>query len=368
MTSIANPIAPPQARAKLGEWRRLIVTVVLVFIPFLLAFAWLEYVAWRIGETRSMRWEAAWQSAGPDREWRSGDARNFLTFKLARTELLKPEILVIGASRTAVIEGDMLRPYTFYNAGFSAWTLNQLHRAIELITASGYAPKAMIITFDYWMFSNGFDQKWTDRFYEEPNPHFDSLKLVADQLWKTSELLEHLQYTDRFQGNYAVVNANQSFRADGSLSGTPGLVFSDDPKRLADDGIHVGNTPVETGDAMDPRQIENFQRLVALAKAKHITLIGVQMPMYAKILDDLNSNPQAGIWREFESPERARFFNDAGLIFFDFSNAPGYSGKAHNFADSIHPTEPLAHHVMEIVATDPRVRAALPEMSAPAAK
>jgi len=338
--------------------RRYVLTVVLVLLPLLLSIVALEAFALRIGETMPMWLVAKWQSAGPDREWRGGDGRSYLTYKVARTLELRPQILVVGSSRANSFEAYMFAPYSFYNAGLTCWTFDHYRRFLEIITKNGYAPKVLIFNFDYWMFAQGFDLNWAGRFYERPTTHIADLKMVVDQLMKAPlDLWKRLPLTEHYRGLAAVLTAN-GFRADGSLFGQP---QSPDPNRLLHDDITVGVPPVVLADHISPEQVTQFQRFVAVAKAHHIALIGIQVPYYVKVLNGLDTNPKAGIWREFQSAKWRRFFDQSGMIFFDFADMPGISNDPQYFIDSVHPDARVIRAVMKIVFRDPRVRAVLPK-------
>jgi len=352
-------------RSQLREWRRLVVVLLLILSPILIVGAVLEGLAWRIGETMPMASISRWQDAAPDRIWRGGDGHSYLAYKLARVADLKPEIIALGPSRANSFRGDLFAPYSFFNAGLTAWTFDQYRRFLELITRDDYAPRAIVFNIDYWMFSSGFDHYWVDRFDEKPETHVANLLRVVAQLERDPwDLLRRLPATDREHGLFAVLTG-EGFRADGSQSAKPG---TPDPQRLLDDETAVGVPPVVLADQTAPEQVAVFDQFVALAKAKHIALIGIQLPYYDKILSALNDNPQAGIWREVESAEWRQRLAAAGVIFFDFSDMPEYRAKPEYFIDSLDPDARIVGDVMRRVMADPRVRELLPKAGTPEAK
>ena len=339
------------------EWRRFLVMLLLVICPSLIMIGALEALAWRIGETRTMEAIAQWQSAKPGRMWRGGDGRSYLAYKVARVRLLKPEVIMLGASRGISFRADTVQPYTFYNAGVTAWTFNHYRRFLELVTSAGYRPKVLFFNFDYWMFSKDFDKYWIERFYEQPPSHWENIKFFLDELQKRPIVIyRRLPATDQLKGLYAVLSG-EGFREDGSL---PGVPPTPDPKRLDDDPMAVGVPPVELGDEFAEEQIVEFERFVAFAKSKNISLIGIQVPYYAKILTGLNKNPRAGIWREFRSDMRHAYFESKGIVFFDFADMPEYRDKPEYFIDSIHPDSRVFGDIIRRILADARVRAVLP--------
>lgn len=359
MTVTDETAVEAAARSPLGEWRRLIGALLLLFSPLLLAGVLLEGLAWRIGETMPMSAVSSWQDGGADRIWRGGDGHSYLTYKLARVADLKPAVIALGPGRASAFRGGSFARYGFYNAGQTAWTFDQYRRFLELVTKDGYAPRALVFNLDYWMFASGFDHYWTDRFDERPETHVANLLRVAGQLASApADLLRRLPDTAHERGLFAVLTGG-GFNPDGSRLAAPA---SADPARLADDPTGAGVPPVILADHVADEQLAEFNEFVAFAKSKNIALIGVQLPFYAKILDGLDDNPDAGIWREFEGADwQQQHIAAAGVTFFDFANLPEYRDKPEYFADSIDPDARVVADVTRRMLADPRVRAVLPD-------
>lgn len=358
MSAVDTTTAEASARSQMGEWRRFVVTLVLVFSPLLIVAAALEALAWRIGETMPVAAIAQWQDGAPARIWRGGDGHSYLTYKLARIADLKPEIIALGSSRANAFRGDGFAPYGFYNAGLTTWTIDQDRRFLELITGDGYAPRALVFALDYWMFSPGFDHYWGNRFDLTASSHVDDLMRVIGQVSTDPvDLWRRLGATDHTHGLLALLTG-EGFGAEGWL---PAKATTPDPDRLEGDGTEVGTPPAVMAEHLSPEQIAKFDEFVALAKAKHVALIGIQLPLYKKILDGLNDDPQAGIWREFESPEWRQKLADAGVMFFDFADDPAFRDKPEYFIDSLDPDARAVGQVMRQVMADQRVKALLPK-------
>jgi hypothetical protein len=357
-TAADTAAAPAVTRSPLGEWGRFIVTLLLVLSPLLLVGVALEVLAWRIGETMPMSMITTWQDGAPDRVWRGGDGHSFLTYKLARIADLKPEVIALGSSRANSFRGDALAPYSFFNAGLTTWTIDQDKRFLELITRNGYAPRALVFTLDYWMFSPGFDHYWGNRFDLTPSTHIDDLMRVVGQLISDpADLWHRLSAAGREHGLYALLTG-EGFAADGSMPAKP---TTQDAARLDADNTEIGTPPAVLADEMSADQIAKFDEFVALAKEKHVALIAVQLPLYKKILDGLNANPDAGIWRQFQSAEWRQRLADKGVTFFDFADDPAYRDKPEYFVDSLDPDPRAVGEVMRQIMADPRVKALLPK-------
>jgi len=365
MLAADDAVASAAERSQFHEWWRFLSTLVLILSPALIALATLEGLAWWTGESMSVTAASKWQDGAPGRIWRGGDGHSFLPYKLARVADLRPEVLVLGPSRASQFSGKPFAPYSFYDAGQTAWTIEQYRRFLELITRDGYAPHVMVINLDYWMFSPGFDHYWGDRFDDTASPHIAGLLRLVGQLRDNPiALWRRLSAADRLQGLYAVLTGD-GFRADGSMMEKPAT--ADPQQRLSEDNAEVGVPPVVVADQMSPDQIANFDKLVALAKQKNVVLVAVQLPYYKKILNALNNNSDAGNWREFESAEWRKHLADSGVAFFDFADMPEYRDKPEYFVDSLDPDRRVVDHVSHLILADPRVATLLPQ-AATAAK
>jgi hypothetical protein len=361
MSTVETMTTQAPARSQIGEWRRFVVTLLLVLSPLLLVGAALELLAWRVGETISAAATATWQDGAPGRVWRGGDGHSYLPYKLARIAGLKPEIIALGPSRANAFRGDVFAPYSFYNAGLTTWTIDQDRRFLELITKDGYAPRVLVFNLDYWMLSPGFDHYWGNRFDDTASSHVEDLMRVVGQLTNDpADLLHRLSATDREHGLLALLSG-EGFRADGTLTPKP---TTPDPARLQDDGTEAGTPPAVTADHLSPDQIAKLDAFVALAESKHIALVAVQLPFYGKMLDALGNDPENGSWREFAGAEWHQHLADAGVLFFDFADMPGYRDKPDYFIDSLDPDARLTGQVMRQVMADPRVKALLPKAGA----
>lgn len=362
MSAVEGAAVPAAERSTLREWRRLIVVLLLVFSPLILAGAALEALSWRIGETMPLAMVSQWQDAAPGRVWRGGDGHSFLAYRVARIDDLKSDIIALGPSRANAFRGDGFAPYSFYNAGQTAWTFDQYRRFLELISRNGYAPRALVFNLDYWMFSSGFDHYWSSRFDPQPETHVANLLRVLGQLTTDpADLFRRLGRADRDHGLYTLLTG-EGFGPDGVL--TPPKPTTPDPQRLADDGTGAGVPPAVFADRIADEQVAEFERFVAAAKERHVALIGVQLPFYEKVLSGLNDAADAGIWREFQKDEWRQRLGAAGVLFFDFADMPDYRDKPDYFTDSLDPDPRLVGQVMRTVMADPRVRDLLPKAAA----
>ena len=329
------------------EARRLAWKIFLVSIPALFLLLALEILAWTLAETRSLEWNAAWQSQHPENSWRNGDGRSNLLFKVARIRHLSPEIVFAGSSRGNYFSEKSFRPYTFYSAGLTCWTFDHYRRFLELIIKDGYKPRIFIFNLDYWMFIEGFDKPWDERFYDKPVSHTSALKFVLTQFLKRPyELLRSLPNTRHFHGIYAILNKD-GFLQDGSARP---IQPTDDFTRLESD-----NDQPWLADHVSDIQKKSFEKFVASAKANDVKLIGIQLPYYRKLLNIIENNPKSGVWREFNGPDMASYFAKLDVEFYNYSDDAKYTTTPSYWLDLFHPAAPVVADIMA------RIRQGLPD-------
>src|SRR5207237_9027916 len=79
---------------------------------------------------------------------------NFFAFKLVSVRERRPEILVVGSSRTMEFRAGLVnrKPAAFYNAGGASQSLAEMRRFVQMAQATT-RPKIMIIGLDQWWFN-----------------------------------------------------------------------------------------------------------------------------------------------------------------------------------------------------------------------
>jgi len=115
-------------------------------------------------------------------------------YKTSKTNLVKPEILVLGSSRSMQYSGDFFtNDKSFYCAGGAINALQNFYQYWDRIT---YKPEYLILTIDPWWFNENFDnlnKNYFDVDFEKPgNP----IRVFVNQ-WKTV-------YEDLFSGKIAL--------------------------------------------------------------------------------------------------------------------------------------------------------------------
>ena len=112
-----------------AEWKRAgRIVFLIVAVPLFAMFLACEYVGWNLGEDLSPEEGARLQTADPRIVWDSASFSSHYRFKLARVEVVKPDVLVLGQSRMRSLSAGMFAPYSFYNLYRTVVSVQRVHR------------------------------------------------------------------------------------------------------------------------------------------------------------------------------------------------------------------------------------------------
>jgi len=89
-----------------------------------------------------------------------------------------------------------------------------------------------------------------------------------------------------------------------------------------------------------------------MARAKGITLIGVQMPMYGPLVRYLEKDKRFGILADFRAHVASGYFARLGVTVFDYLDLKPYSDDKRYFIDPWHPTEVIMAHEKDDFSED----------------
>ena len=349
----------------LPEWRKCAWTLFLsLVIPGCLLFLLAEWISWQSGDWLSMQQAAALQTAHPNLIWYKYRGSKFARFKLARVAIDRPDVLIFGQSRTQYFRTEMFRPYTCYNLSLTCYLMSGFADLLRHLPA-GYNPKIIIMTCDFWLFSpvysaaqnqshalQNFTPSWMDRF---DDLHDILVKLPTNPSLLLMGFYQPHPYPTLGLGAYL---DKVGFRKDGSIRFDH--PEDNDPAKL--EGVLEAN--VDRGDQMGTSEIKDFEEFVSEAHARGIALVCVQMPCYsgAKLVEEYENRPGYGELRDFNEHVRDGYFDKLHVLFFNYMNFPGYSGKAEYFQDEVHPKEGATLAVLSAMASDPRFMALLPNL------
>ena len=349
----------------LPEWKKCAwILFVSLVIPGFLVFLLAEWISWQAGDWLSMPQAAALQTAHPDLIWYKYRTAKFARFKLARVAIDRPDVLIFGESRSQFFRSGMFHPYTAYNLSSTCYLMSGFADLLRHLPA-GYNPKVIIMTCDFWLFSPAYSAtQIKTRALQNFNPSWmdklDDLHDVLEQLPVRPSLLliglyQPHPYPTLGLGAYL---DNGGFRKDGSIQYDHSK--SDDPARLQG----PLESKIDCGDQMGTNEMEDFQDFVTEAHARGIALVCVQMPFYSgeKLATEYENRPGFGELRDFNEHVKDGYFDKLHVLFFNFMNFPGYSGKPEYFQDEVHPKEGATLAVLSAMASDPRFLALLPNL------
>jgi hypothetical protein len=320
----------------------------------LLQIAVLEYLGWITLVGRPPAVAARLQHNDMGAVFFPADARNWAPFKLQRIADEQPEIIAIGNSRCGQLRSAMFRPYKFYNACLTAWTIPQLRELFDRITDVA-RPRVVLFSMDYFQFTKSYEVVEGKRaatfdfgFGEHiggiggligQSVYFGEAGLAA--LWDClTDAHPKYPVEDLYMVGVQATRSRAGFRWDGSM-----LYQADDYATAKDqmrDILYGLIKGIRGAPHADEEQLIQMAGLAADARAKGIQLVGIQFPIYAPTVDfldhDENYQPYAGAWRDFESAAMKKRFAEMGIIHLDLSRA-AMTSNPENFIDAAHPSE-----------------------------
>ena len=234
--------------------------------------------------------------------WGSAFAQMEFSYKLGRAQILKPEILVLGSSRSNQFRAEMMPGASFYNAAGAAQSaehglefLSQLYRV--------HRPKLVVMTIDVWWFRSRQERarRTADEFEE-----FSYRKVIANAAEQAvnPKFLKSLIFepmvrdADRIGGRrpvgYRAARYSEGYRPDGSHQYGIHLLDLDRYFHLQGYGVqddfryftaqlsgHRGRFSY-TG-AVNPQTSGLLRKIVEMNKRNGVATIFVLPPMAGKV-------------------------------------------------------------------------------------
>jgi hypothetical protein len=307
------------------------------------------------------------QSEKPEIVVEPFDLKYWAAMKIQRIAHDQPEVVSIGSSRGHQMRSAMLKPYRFYNASLTAWTIKQEIEMVDRITTVS-KPRVIIVGLDYSMlvaqFAAAMNSERTMQFDNGLRYRYRSsvsaLKMITSQpallsaIWnKKGENPPHFLGLHAFQ-------TSTGFRFDGSRM-LPRAVYQAAPNYLA---RNVGQIDAVPGAPhADPGQLSELDKLAKLARERGVLLVAIQYPIYKVSVDYLDSEPSyrfsSGVWREFQSDEMQTRLRKLGIIFFDLTRTEMTSDGRY-FTDAAHPTETGISVALSVLLHNQQFRSIFP--------
>lgn len=288
--------------------------------------------------------------------------------KVAAVEIIEPEIVAMGSSRANQWRSAMFRPMSFYNAGNAFYSISDFSEALE--AWGEYSPRIIIMTVDYFMFIDAFQQVAKGK---SRNDFLSQLELAVSVKGMAGQALGNLAllYPDQREPIYNVpalgltaMQTGTGARIDGSYQyGHAMLDYPQVSVEQALDLVSAGNQwPLQGGAALVLEFKQQFEQFARIARERGIKLVAVTPPFDPAVLAALWDSPKHGAFRAFHSPETAAWLRSLGIIYFDFSNLVSINGEGDEFIDPYHPSEPAFVRMLIEMAKSPEIRAILPNL------
>jgi len=303
-----------------------------------------------------------------------GDLRYWAAFKLAHIAEASPEVVLVGSSRAGQVRSAMFKPYEFYNASFTAWSVGQLTEMVDQITRVS-RPRIIIVALDYFMFTDVYATSVKDQrsmhFNNDLRYQYESVFSFIKALTDRPSTFQDFIYprllghdTATLDGLKLIgidaINNKAGFRFDGSFLYATGLLASA-PQRTKENKGLIEAAP--GGPRIDLQQMRELEKLATLASERGVQLIGVQFPILKASVDFLNNDQSyhyySGVWREFESPAMTDRLGELGIPFFNLCCGP-IINDSRTFIDAAHLGERGMLSTLINLFEDPKFRLFFP--------
>jgi hypothetical protein len=257
----------------------------------------------------------------------------------------------------------MFHPETFYNAANAIFVLRDFRRMFEKLD---YAPRVMIISIDYFTFLPKFEfiyrlQSKDDMGGLGSPEQIRIIEGVFDEAARNPKVLLPTRDDDGVTAiGLSAIKSGTGFRLDGSYHYGRVPQLRDDSAVAA---IQAGTQwPILPASHLDDNLLREFERFTDLARQKGIALVGVTMPLVPPVLNAIEESPLYPAWRQFESAPTRQWIERQGVIYFDFTRLDSFAGKADEFVDPFHPSEPAYIRMLLTMLREPAFRALFPKL------
>jgi hypothetical protein len=316
------------------------------------AFAAVFLIGHRIGALATLDQAAVIQVERAGAIFLPFDIRYNGPFKLRRLEREKPQVVWFGSSRAATAAQTMFKQSRFYNMSFVAWTTKQLLDVFERSTRTT-RPRVAVISLDYFMFTDAYEAAYAserEMLFDEPWRYLKSSvrDFITAAMKHRDAFRAYARSPGSFVGTQAILS-QEGFRSDGSYVFSPAHIEAAERSQKGADFLIRA---VPGAPQMSERQKAHIVELAALARARGITMIAVQLPIIRAAVDymdrDESFHHYAGLWREFESEATREWLAQIGITFLDFARSDIDADRA-NFIDALHPSESGMLKVMDVL-------------------
>jgi len=283
---------------------------------------------------------------------------NIPSYKLQAIKAYKPEVIVIGSSRSSQFRSLFFNqdPSIFYNASIFNWSQpSQLESFFDELIALDTPPQYVLWGLNQAIFSNQYVDTASNIQYEPDN--FSTMRLALG-MWEQTTLMNYnidmnaiINRTEPANNGRAIgidtFGQGNGWRNDGSFQFNATLLDNPDLKgsdglpmqlNVTDLAVAINTNAIIRGDSLNQDSIDALHRIINKAKANNIHVIGF-FPPYAP-----STNQEINARSDFDFLIQAResvpqLFASYDLTFFDFTDAEDWGIEDDMMTDYWHPSE-----------------------------
>lgn len=308
------------------------------------------------GEFTNIRKVAEMQAQGKALIYGRAYRDNYFAYKLISSQVRKPELLILGSSRTMQFRSQLadLRPGAFYNAGGAVQSIFEVLPFLHALEETGSLPKALIL---------GLDQPW----FNASAPSLNIRRRVREQMdeEKSTPLnralnVSKLIFMDMAAGKVspvrildrldpvtgqpalgiAAIMRGSGFRNDGSyqypiLKNPPPVDerLAEGYQRIKDNISHFAAGAEANGSSL--REMES---VLAYCKKHGIFVAGFSPPFAPGAYAAMQAGGKHAYLAK-SADSLSRVFLISGFPYRDFGNAAWVEGEDEDMVDAFHGSE-----------------------------
>lgn len=278
-------------------------------------------------------------------------------YKLKMAKTLNSDILVLGSSRAMQFKSYMFHDsLSFYNAGGAINKIRHLNLFISKVPKKDL-PKQIILSIDPWWFNEKWDNLKTNQadydFDKQINPIkiiLNSWQNVLNDLWLSKIDIRELFENDNKIGISAKMK-NTGFQNDGSYN--YGYIdFEMDLVQRSDDDIkdceNFSDRFLPCRE-INPKAIEEIQKLIQHCKLQRINLIGLIAPFPSFITGHIRKNKTNYVNFISLSEELSLIFQENDALLFNFMSLSENRNENELFIDGVHGSPKIYSEIISII-------------------
>lgn len=336
--------------------RRFWIKLGIFLAPVALYLASTAGLGFRAGEFTALSEVARLQSGEEEVLYGRAYRDNYFAFKLISTKFRKPELLVLGSSRSMQFRASLANqaPERFYNAGGAVQSAFEIRPFLRELESAGALPGVLVLGLDQPWFNGTVStgsslRRIISQMDEEAVTPMNRCLAVSRSIF--SDLLTGkvrpgriLSGRDPLFGNRAIgVSAlmrGRGFRPDGSYR-YDFLKAPPPTDRRLEDGCRLlreGTGHFAPGNTVYAAALREIDSVLAFCAGKGIVVAGFAPPYAPSLRREMDSGGRHSHLRA-SADSLIRLFQTRGFVFRDFGDAASVDGGDEDMIDAFHGSE-----------------------------